>query len=70
MFYTKEYLIERVNALKEESTHIKRIIWCEDFECNEYERDVLQALSRHLPDVERMIYTYTYILKSQYGVEL
>lgn len=70
MFYTKEYLLTRVESLKEERDNVKRIIWCEDFECNEYEHITLQFLSRHLADVDRMIDTYTQVLKHQYEVEL
>lgn len=68
MFFTKERLQTALTALREEADNIKRIIWCEDFECNEYERETLQYLSQHLADVERMIETYTDILRVQYGV--
>lgn len=70
MFFTKDRLLTSVKALQEEAENIKRIIWCEDFECNEYKREVLQYLAQHLSDVERMIITYTDILNEQYGVTL
>lgn len=63
MFYTKEVIQQKLEVLKEEAKNIERIIWCEDEECQLYDRFTLMQLSMHLPDVQRMIRTFTLILE-------